>query len=83
MSCRSATKIYKVPESTLRDRMTSRTPRRELKANRHMMTEVDEEVLIRYILDLDARGFAPCLADVEDMTNYLTHESQLQRGPTR
>ena len=35
------------------------------------MTNLEEEVLIQYILDLDLRGFAPWLDGVEDMANLL------------
>ena len=45
-SRRSAAKIYKVPETTLRDRMAGRTPLNETKANCHKLTEVEEEVIV-------------------------------------
>jgi hypothetical protein len=35
------------------------------------LTELEEEVIVQYILDLDSRGFAPRLAGVEDIVNYL------------
>jgi predicted HTH domain antitoxin len=71
ISCRSAAKIYRVPESTLRDRMAGRTTRRESRANCHKLTELEEEVIIQRILDMDTRGFAPRLASVEDMANFI------------
>jgi hypothetical protein len=37
----------------------------------HKLTKLEEEVIIRYILDLDKRGFGPRLAGVEDIANYL------------
>ena len=36
-----------------------------------LLTELEEEVLVRYILDMDTRGFAPRLAGVEDIANYI------------
>jgi hypothetical protein len=39
------------------------------------LTELEEEVILRNILELDTRGFAPRLASVEDMANYIL-ESQ-------
>ncbi|KFY23544.1 hypothetical protein V493_05796 [Pseudogymnoascus sp. VKM F-4281 (FW-2241)] len=72
LSRRSAAKLYNVPYTTLSYRMTGRTSRRELKANCHKLTEVEEEVIIRYILDLDTRGFAPRLAGVEDIAKLYT-----------
>ena len=35
------------------------------------LTILEEEVIIWNILDLDSRGFAPWLAIVEDMANYI------------
>ena len=71
LSCRSAAKIYKVPETTLRYRMAGLTARPETRPNRQKLSELEEGVIIRYILDLDTRGFAPRLASVEDMANYI------------
>ena len=62
LSRRSATKIYKVPETTLRHRMTGLTARNETRPNRQKLSELEEGVIIRYILDLDSRGFAPRLS---------------------
>jgi hypothetical protein len=71
LSQRSAVKIYKVPLSTLSDRIASRTYRPETKANGLKLTELEEGIIVRYILDLDSRGFAPRLTSVEDMANLL------------
>jgi len=71
LSRRSAAKLYKIPYTTLSDRITGRTSRCETKPNCHKFTNLEEEVLIRYILDLDTRGFAPRLANVEDMANHI------------
>ena len=45
-SIRKATKIYEVPEATLRHRIDGRTPRNETRANCHKLTEVEEEVIV-------------------------------------
>ena len=71
LSRRKATKVYNIPYTILSDRIASRIPRRELKANCYKLTEVEEEVIIQYILDLDIRGFAPRLASIEDIANYI------------
>jgi hypothetical protein len=36
-----------------------------------MLTQLEEEVIVRYILDLDQRGFAPTYAAVRDMAEKL------------
>jgi len=71
MSRRKAAKLYNVPETTLRDRMTGRTTIRERLPPHLKLNELEETVLLRYILDMDERGFAPRLAGVEDMANYI------------
>ena len=43
------------------------------------LTIEEEEVIVRYILDLDTRGFSPRKAEVEDMANLLL----TRRGATR
>jgi hypothetical protein len=71
LSQRSTAKLYKVPLSTLSDRIAGRTYRPDSKANRQKLSELEEAVIIRYILDLDSRGFAPRLTSVEDIANLL------------
>jgi Tc5 transposase DNA-binding domain/helix-turn-helix, Psq domain len=71
INSRSAAKLYRVPRSTLLDRMAGRTSRDETRSNCHKLSTLEEEVLVQYILDLDSRGFAPRLAGVEDMANYI------------
>lgn len=71
LSRRRAAEIYEVPEPTLRARMNGRPPRSDTRANSHILTELEEQVIVNHILDLDSRGFSPRQADVEDMANYL------------
>jgi hypothetical protein len=51
--------------------MTGLTARNETRPNRQKLSELEEGVIIRYILDLDSRGFAPRLTSVEDIVNYI------------
>jgi hypothetical protein len=51
--------------------MAGRTPRSETKANCHKLTELEGEVIIQKILDIDTRGFAPRLASIKDIANYI------------
>ena len=59
LSIRSATKIYKVPKPILFSRMIGQVSRYETRPNRYKLTKLEEEVVIRHILKLDTRGFAP------------------------
>ena len=66
-----AAKIYQVSETTLRARMQGRTPAPEKRNARHNLTSSEEETIVRYIIDLDSRGFPPRIDGVEDMANLL------------
>jgi hypothetical protein len=59
MSRWATVKLYNVPETILRDRITSRPARKDVYPNCYKLTNLEEEVLIRYILNLDSRGFMP------------------------
>ena len=71
LSRRKAAKLYQVPHSTHCDRMNGRTTLYERRPTMAKLTILEEEVIIRNILDLDSRGFAPRLAGVEDMASYI------------
>jgi hypothetical protein len=57
LSKRYITKIYKILYATFSYRITSRTYRPESKTNYYKLTDLEEDTIIRYILDLDSRGF--------------------------
>jgi hypothetical protein len=79
LSCRVAAKIYRVSETILRDRMNGRTPLNERRPGAQKLSELEEEVIIRNILDLDSRGFAPRLAGIEDIANYILESREGKR----
>jgi hypothetical protein len=35
------------------------------------LTVLEEEIIVQYVLDLDSRGYPPCLSAVEDMANHI------------
>ena len=71
LSRRAAAKLYNVPESSLRSRMNGHSTLCERRPAAQKLTELEEEVILQNILDMDSRGFAPRLAGVEDMANYI------------
>jgi len=75
LSIRSAARVYRIPRITFIDRMAGRTSFFEVRTNCTKMIEVEKSVLIQYILELDARGFVPRIAGVEDIANKIL-ESQ-------
>ena len=70
-SSRSAAAIYSVAETTLRCRRAGRPARRDCQPNSKKLTQLEEETIVKYILDLNLRGFAPTYAVVRDMANRL------------
>jgi hypothetical protein len=68
-------KIYKILYVTLSYRIASWTYCPESKTNCYKLTDLEEDMIVRYILDLDSRGFALCLASIKNITNLLL-ESQ-------
>jgi hypothetical protein len=71
INTRTAAKLYKIPRIIFRNRITSRTPRDEIRPNYYKLIILEEEVISRNILELDSRGFAPRLAGIEDITNFI------------
>ena len=56
---------------TLRDRRAGRPARRDCQPNSKKLTQLEEQVIVRHILDLDTRGFGPTYAAVRDMADKL------------
>ena len=71
MNRQKAAKLYRVPYSTLTDRINGRPSRNDTQPNCHNLSELEEEVLIQHILNIDERGFVPRLASIEDIANYI------------
>ena len=58
-------------ERTIRRRRVGNPARGDCQPNSKKLTQLEEEVVVKYILDLDLRGFAPTYAAVRDMANSL------------
>ena len=71
MSIRCTVKTYDVSQTTLRDRMKDCISKTEERNVRHNLIPTEEETFVRYILDLDLRGFPSRINDVRDMTDLL------------
>jgi hypothetical protein len=71
LSLRAAAKLYNVPETTLRHRRNGMPTRRDSPVNSKKLTQIEEEAIVRYILELATRSFPPRLCGVEDMANQL------------
>lgn len=73
-SVRAAAITYDVPIQTLRDRINGIAPRRDTPSNAQRLTLKEEEAIVRYILDLDSRGFPPRPQAVQEMADLLLAE---------
>ena len=66
-----AVRHFNVPKSTLLRRLNSTPNRAETRANNHKLTEIEEELLQKWIISLDDRGAAPRPATVRETANLL------------
>ena len=71
LSIRQAAKIYNVPRSTLTFRVRGRVARVDTTPKSRNLDSLEEDIIVREILDRDLRGFPPRYCDVEDMANRL------------
>ena len=78
LSVRCAASLYNVPRTTLRTRRAQKPARRDCTPNLKKLTQLEEEAIITYILELDLRGFAPNLYTVREMANSLLAERGVQ-----
>ena len=58
-SIREAARIYTVARTTLQDRMKGVPYRQIIRANGHILTQSEEDSLVKWVLDLDRRGLPP------------------------
>jgi len=71
LSVRAAAEIYGVARKTLGRRRTSKPARRDIPANSRNLTDLEEQTIVQYIVELYTRAFPPRLGGVEDMANQL------------
>ena len=58
-SVREAAKAYSVNRNTLSNRRAGVSSRRDCTLTMRKLTDLEESVIVQYILDLDSRGFSP------------------------
>jgi len=73
-SVRAAAVAYDIPQRTLSNRIHGMTSRRDSTPNSRKLTLEEESAIVRYILDLDSRGFPPRPQDVQEMADLLLAE---------
>ncbi|KAJ3453844.1 hypothetical protein MRS44_018476 [Fusarium solani] len=71
LSIRRAASIYEVKEQRLRRQQNGIKSRRDWIPKSRRLSDLEEQTIIQFILDLDSRGFPPRLRGVEEMANRL------------
>ncbi len=78
-SINKAAQLYSVPATTLRRRIKGRVARVDLRANGHKLTSIEEEAILKWILEMDDRGFPLTITGVRDAARIIL---QSRVGPT-
>ncbi|KAJ0128848.1 GPI mannosyltransferase 4 [Fusarium oxysporum f. sp. albedinis] len=71
LSIRRAAKNYEVKYSTLYDRKNGIQSRGDSIPNSRRLSDLEEQIIVQFVLDLDSRGFPSRLRFVEEMDNSL------------
>ncbi|KFZ20684.1 hypothetical protein V502_03067, partial [Pseudogymnoascus sp. VKM F-4520 (FW-2644)] len=79
LTLRRAAAIYRVHYTKLSRRIRGKQSQRDQVANLWKLTNLEESVIIQYILNLDSKGFPPRLRGVEDMANRILADCDAPR----
>ena len=71
LSIRELARFYNILRTILSTRINGRSICVATIANLRKLTVLEEEVVVREVLDLDFREFPPRMSDVEDIANRL------------
>jgi len=74
LKVRAAAEVYDANKDTLRNQRDGKPSRYDIPANSRKLTDLEEQTIIQYIIELCARAFYPRLCYVEDMANRLLRE---------
>jgi hypothetical protein len=72
-SAAAAARSFDLPVSTLKARLNGREAASEKRHNRFIFSEIEEQSIEKWLLDMDARGAALTLPMLRDMANLLLH----------
>ncbi|KAL9561247.1 hypothetical protein ACKAV7_014602 [Fusarium commune] len=77
LSLRRATGIYQVRYWTLHRRQKGILSTRDSIPKSRKLSDLEEQIIVQFILDLDSRGFPPRLRCVEEMANRLLADREM------
>ena len=60
-----------MPYIILSERIAGITPYNKSRPNYLKLLKLEKEVIVRYILDRDSRGFTPRLTSIKNIANYI------------
>jgi hypothetical protein len=83
LSLRAIARIFSIDPIKLSRRRRGQQSRYDIPANSRKLTDLEEAVIVQYILDLDSKGFPPRLSSIEDMADQLLAERDAGRVGTR
>jgi hypothetical protein len=83
LSTRRAANIYQFNEHRLRRRQQGFQSRRDTMPNSRSLSNLEEDTLLEFIIDLDSRGYPPQLSGIEQMANRLLDARDEPRVGTR
>jgi hypothetical protein len=63
--------MYNVSYSTLNRRLAGKPTYSDDNIRHRRLTPSEEDIIVRYVLDLDTRGFLPTLSSVADMADHI------------
>ena len=71
LSIRAAARIYKVSQTTLQRQRASKPLQRDISANLRKLTDSEEGMLLKCILDLNSQEFQPQLYNIQTIADCL------------
>ena len=74
LNIQKAIKIYDIPYIILTHRINRMSTQEETRVKSYKLTKSQEEIIMKYVFDLDLQEFPPQIADVKDITNLLLKE---------
>lgn len=78
-SIRTSAETFDIPYTTLRDRLAGARSRHESHQGQQLLVPGEEKSLVRWILQMDDRGFPPKTRVVKEMATYLVQKRQSGR----
>jgi hypothetical protein len=71
LSVRRAADTYEVPRNTLRRRQDGIQSRRDTTQKSRRLSNLEEEIVVHFIVNLDSRGFPPRYSFIKEIANSL------------